>query len=276
MADDTSDDKTSDDKTSDLTDRIELEVEVMGTVAQVWEAVATGPGIGSWYVPHTVEAKTGGAMSAAFGPGPEMQVAGRVAVWEPPRRIMFDGGEGVEGLAFDWIIEPIDEATCRVRLINTGFGVEPYGDDYRKAMTNGWQLFLRTLQLHLEHFAPQAATSSLPMGMWAGPHEVAWAKMASDLGISAAPGVGSRVDIDLSSDSGAGPLKLGGTVVETGKGRIALLLDQPAAGTAFIAAEGDGDQISVSIWSYLYGEAGTAAAAADMPRWQEWLSARGV
>ena len=34
---------------------IELEVEVPGTPEEVWRAIATGPGISSWYVPHTVE-----------------------------------------------------------------------------------------------------------------------------------------------------------------------------------------------------------------------------
>ena len=77
---------------------IELEVEVVGTPEEVWQAIATGPGISSWYVPHTVEEREGGAATARFGPGPEMLIPGRVAAWEPPRRIVFDGGEGVGGM----------------------------------------------------------------------------------------------------------------------------------------------------------------------------------
>jgi hypothetical protein len=52
------------------------------------------------------------------------------------------------------------------------------------------------------------------------------------------------------------------------------VLDEPARGTAFVAVEGNGDQVSVSIWSYLYGEEGAAAAARDEPRWQRWLDDR--
>ena len=59
---------------------IRLELEVPGTIEEVWDAIATGPGITSWYVPHTVEERQGGAATASFGPGPEMQVPGRVAV----------------------------------------------------------------------------------------------------------------------------------------------------------------------------------------------------
>ena len=74
---------------------IEVEVEVPGTPEEVWRAIATGPGITSWYVPHEVEEHQGGSATASFGSGPEMQVPGRVATWEPHRRIVFDGGEGV-------------------------------------------------------------------------------------------------------------------------------------------------------------------------------------
>ena len=50
---------------------IELEVEVHGSPEEVWRAIATGPGISSWYVPHTVDEREGGAATASFGPAPE-------------------------------------------------------------------------------------------------------------------------------------------------------------------------------------------------------------
>ena len=43
---------------------IELEVEVQGTPEEVWRAIATGPGISSWYVPHVVEEREGGTAMA--------------------------------------------------------------------------------------------------------------------------------------------------------------------------------------------------------------------
>ena len=102
---------------------IELEVEVVGTPEEVWRAIATGPGISSWYVPHEVEEREGGAATASFGPGPEMQVAGRVAAWDPPRRVVFDGGDAGEGLAFEWLVEAREGGSCVVRLVNSGFAV---------------------------------------------------------------------------------------------------------------------------------------------------------
>src|SRR6478609_4825041 len=126
---------------------LELAIEVVGTPEEVWRAIATGPGISSWYVPHTVEEREGGAAMASFGPGPEMQVPGRVAAWEPPRRVVFDGGEGAGG---------------------RGFGSGDDWDGQYDGMSEGWQLFLLNLKLHLAHFRGQTATALLPTAVWAG------------------------------------------------------------------------------------------------------------
>ena len=136
-------------------------------------------------------------------------------------------------------------------------------------MTDGWRLFLFNLKLHLEHFRGQTATALLPTATWAGPREEAWATLTDQLGIPAAPAVGDR--IQASADDA--PL-LAGTVADVGSWRLALLVDQPAPGTAIIAVEGTGDEVSVSIWSYLYGADGAAAAKRDESRWAKWLSDR--
>ena len=260
------------DLTMDDEDRsIELEIEVVGTPEEVWRAIATGPGISSWYVPHTVEEREGGAAMASFGPGPEMQIPGRVAAWEPPRRVVFDGGEGAGGLAFEWLVEARDGGTCVVRLVNSGFGSGDDWDGQYDGMTDGWRLFLLNLKLHLEHFRGQTATALLPTATWAGPREEAWAALTDQLGIPAAPVVGDR--IQTSADDAP---TLAGTVVDVASWRLALLVDQPAPGTAILAVEGTGDQVSVSIWSYLYGADGAAAAKRDEPRWAKWLSDRAL
>lgn len=245
---------------------IELEIEVPGTPEEVWQAIATGPGISSWYVPHVLEEREGGTATASFGPGPEMQVDGRVAVWEPHRRIVFDGGDADAGLAFEWLIEARDGGSCVVRLINSGFGTGDDWDDQFDALHDGWQLFLRNLQLHRRHFPGQTATAMLPAATWPGPQSVAWARLVDHLGITAEPAVGDRLDITVSNGA-----RLGGRVTDVNGWNIALLLDEPAAGTAFITAEKAGDDCSVSIWSYLYGDDQTTIAERDATRWQAWL-----
>ena len=39
---------------------IQVEVEVPGTPEEVWQAIATGPGISSWFVPTRSEERAGG------------------------------------------------------------------------------------------------------------------------------------------------------------------------------------------------------------------------
>jgi uncharacterized protein YndB with AHSA1/START domain len=250
---------------------IELEIEVDGTPEEVWRAIATGPGISSWYVPHTVEERDGGAASASFGPGPEMQIAGRVAAWEPPHRVVFVGDDGGEGLAFEWLIEARAGGSCVVRLVNTGFGTGEDWDAQYDGMSEGWLLFLLNLKLHLQHFRGQTATALLPGAMWAGPRQETWAALTGALGISASPAVGDRI-VTAAHDAP----KLAGTVVDVASWRLALLVEQPAPGTAILAVEGAGEQVGVSVWSYLYGAEGEAAAKRDEPLWARWLADRAI
>jgi uncharacterized protein YndB with AHSA1/START domain len=246
---------------------IELEVEVAGTPDEVWRAIATGPGISSWYVPHTVEEREGGATTTSFGEGPEMQIAGRVVAWDPPHRVLFDGGEGVGPLAFEWLVEARDGGTCIVRLVNSGFGSGGDWDAQYDGMTEGWKLFLLNLQIHLEHFRGQVATAMLPTAMWDGTRDSAWVALTGALRLPGSATVGERVVVSA-TDAPA----LSGTVVDAAPSRMALLLDGPCPGTAILAVEGAGEQTSVSIWSYLYGPDRSVVAAGDEPRWRHWLA----
>ena len=63
---------------------VQVEVEVPGTPEQVWQAIATGPGVSSWFVPTESEERVGGAVVAHFGPG--MDSTATVTAWDPPHR----------------------------------------------------------------------------------------------------------------------------------------------------------------------------------------------
>lgn len=243
--------------------QIELEIEVPGTPEEVWRAIATGPGITSWYVPHTVEEAQGGAATASFGEAPEMQVAGRVAEWDPPNRFVMDGGDPSEGLVFEWFVEARDGGSCVVRLINSGFGQGGEWDDQYDAMHEGWLIFLSNLRLHLQHHAGDTASVGLPMTYVPVDADVAWAALAAALGLPAAAAVGDRV-----ATSGDGVPRLAGTVADIAnphgidrKNKYLLRVDEPASGTAFIGAESHGGMSGISIWTYLYGPNAESASA---------------
>ncbi len=258
---------------------LDFEIEVAGTPEQVWEAIATGPGISSWYVPHTVEEEAGGSFTSRFGPGEDMIVPGRVAVWEPPHRVRFDGGDVDEGLAFEWTVEAASGDTCTVRLVNSGFGSGEDWDAMYDGMRDGWPMFLLNLQLHARHFAGQQASAMVPTGSWSASPEDAWATLLEALGLPATVSVGDRVDTGSRvGAAGATPIPtLTGTVVDVASNRCALLLDGPAPGTAFLASErGHGPgTASVSVWCYLYGQDRDELVATHEPGWVAWLVERG-
>jgi uncharacterized protein YndB with AHSA1/START domain len=254
---------------SDTPRAIDLSIQVPGTPEEVWRAIATGPGISSWYVPHHVEEQAGGAARASFGPGPEMQVDGRVAAWEPPHRIVFDDGEGAGGLAFEWLVQARDGGSCVVRLVNTGFGDGGEWDDQYDALQEGWKLFLLNLRLHLEHFRGREAASALPVGMWPGDPQTAWDTLTGALGVPSTLAAGDRIDLD-----GGDGAHLAGTVVDVAERRLVLLLDEPAPGTGFVVAEGHGPGCGLSVWAYLYGDDRDTLAADLGAAWQRWLNAQ--
>lgn len=248
---------------------IDLSVEVVGSPEEVWQAIATGPGITSWFVPTTVEERLGGATVSTFGDDPAMAVPGRVTAWEPPRRVRFEG-DGVDaGLAFEWLVEARGGGTCVVRLVNSGFGTGEEWDAQYDGMTEGWSLFLCNLRLHRRHFPGLVATPILPGAQWPGPRAAAWSRLLRELGLGEGRREGDGIEVAV-----AGAPRLAGTVVEAAPHRLSVLLDAPAPGTAFLAAEGDGEQIAVSVWCYLYGDEARSIAERDASAWASWLAAR--
>ena len=246
---------------------IDLSVEVPGTPEQVWQAIATGPGITSWFVPHRVEEHQGGTVRMDFGPGFGEALA-RVTEWQPPHRVVFTG-EGERALAYEWLVEARDGATCLVRLVNSGFGPgEDWDADY-DGMSSGWRILLQNLRLHLTHFPGQQARAIIPTRMVRGPHDAAFAKLCAELGVSADLCAGQRF-----ATSGPGVPVAAGTVYSVQNLSAArtyfLLLDEPAPGTACLTAEGSGDIVVISFYLYLYGP----AAAALPDQWTPFFAAR--
>jgi hypothetical protein len=66
---------------------VQAEVEVIGTPEEVWKAIATGPGISSWFVPTEVEATEDGTASKVishFAPDSSMDSVSTVGVDAAP------------------------------------------------------------------------------------------------------------------------------------------------------------------------------------------------
>ena len=65
---------------------LQVEVEVPGTPEEVWQAIATGPGISSWMVPAEFEVRDGKPVAVKMNFGPGMEIRSSVTAWEPLRK----------------------------------------------------------------------------------------------------------------------------------------------------------------------------------------------
>lgn len=250
---------------------IDLSIEVPGTPEEVWRAIATGPGITSWFVPHEVEEHEGGQVTVDFG---DMgSGTATVTAWEPPHRLVIDGTDQPGGLAHEWLVEAAPAAegaggSCIVRLVNSGFGVGEEWDAQYDGMSEGWRIFLSNLRLHLTHFAGRHAQAVIPTVMCDGPNRAAWDRLCTAMGIDPDAGTGDTVR----TGEGVPPLagRIASTVDRPAATARLLVLDEPAPGTAFVTVEGDGEQVAASVYQYLYDD---EAAAIDATRtWTTWLA----
>ncbi|MET0726959.1 MAG: SRPBCC domain-containing protein [Acidimicrobiales bacterium] len=248
---------------------IELEVEVPGTPEEVWQAVATGPGITSWFIPMQVEERTGGEVTMDWGSvGSE---TADVVVWEPPHRVVFRG-RGEQALAYEWLVEAKDAGSCIVRLVNSGFGDGDDWDEQLHGMSEGWRIFMENLRLQRTSFPGREARAVIATVTVAGPGDRAWGELCAALGIPADASKGDVVSTRHPAPSMSGRIE---TVMASPAARAyLLLLDEPHPGTAFVAVEGDGDQVAGSAYLYLYDRDGVPVDDAIGSRWMSWLSER--
>jgi uncharacterized protein YndB with AHSA1/START domain len=250
---------------------VQAEVEVPGTPEEVWQAIASGPGISSWFVPTEVEEHAGGVTTSHFGPG--MDSLATITTWEPPHRFVAESRDdmGPDGptVATEWIVEAQSGGTCVVRVVHRWFTSSDAWDEQFEGHTFGWLSFFRVLRLYLEHFSGQPSAAFQLMGVAPEPKEIAWKALTTPLGLEGAT-VGERV----ASPNGAPPLA--GLVESVGQPEwpeALLRLDEPAPGIAHFVPHAMEGQIYLTLRFYLFGDQAAAAVARAKPQWQAWLNA---
>jgi uncharacterized protein YndB with AHSA1/START domain len=238
-------------------------VELDASPEQVWEAIATGPGISAWFVPHQVEERLGGAMSAQFGEG--FEVTGEVRAWEPGKRILFGATEPPEGAAdyaFEFLVEGRDGGGTVLRFVQSGFLDEGWEDEY-SSLDKGWDLFFFNLRSYLTHFAGQPVQNVMTMAFTDASAAELWPGLYRALGLSGRPAVGETVT--LRPD---GPPPVTGVVDVAGDEFLGV---RSATGLHRIGAEGEAG-CGISAYHYFYGDPVDTESLTTA--WQRWLTAR--
>ena len=252
---------------------IELEVEVPGTPEEVWEAIATGPGIAAWFVPAEVEEHEGGRLSLDIM-GRGMEEAAVVTAWNPPRRFAYEeenpfGADPSAQLATEWLVEARSGGTCAVRLVNSLFASGGEWDDQLQDLRDGWGAYMHNLRLYMTHFRGRRCSTILVTGSAPAPKSRAWTELTGALGLpDAAEGQGAAA-------RAPGAPTLAGTVERVAEGKnhreLMLRLDEPAPGVAFVFAFESLEQVYATLHAYLFGDEAPSVAAREEPRWRAWM-----
>jgi uncharacterized protein YndB with AHSA1/START domain len=250
---------------------VQVEVEVPGTPEEVWRAIATGPGISSWFVPAAFEVRDGTPVAVTLNFGPGMESRSVVTKWDPPRMFAAEGEGwgGSPGIADEWTVEARDGGVCVVRVVHSLFASTDDWDNQLEGTESGWPGFFRILRIYLTHFRGQHSA----LMQWNAPAEgtvaEAWETLTAALGLKG-------VSAGQRWTAAAGAPALSGVCEHVSQSacHALLRLDQPAPGTAALGAVNFGGQSMVTLSFYLYGDRAADTVARETPLWDAWIQER--
>ena len=249
---------------------VEVETEVPGTPEEVWQAIATGPGISAWFVPTKLEEREGGALVLDFGPGMESEAV--IKVWDPPHRFVCENkggmGPGSPTVADEWTVEAKSGGTCRVRVVHSWFASSDDWDNQYEAVEQGWPAFFRILKIYLAHFRGQPSEVIPLLAMSSESKSAVWNRLLGSLGFSRLA-EGQRVETAHGAPRLAGIVE---RVVDKEPEELFLRLEEPTSGVAHFFPVVMGGQVCLSVRLYLYGAQARAVAAREAPVWQAWIN----
>jgi uncharacterized protein YndB with AHSA1/START domain len=254
--------------TPDVAHRLELEFDVPGTPEQVWDAIATGAGLGSWFIETEVEEHVGGVIR--FLMGEEGESVGTVTGWDPPHRFAIVEPDwaalgdhedaSVTPLASEFIVEARSGGSCVVRVVSSAFGTgAEWEREFFTEMERGWLPFFDNLRLYLAHFPGRHATTL---------------RTSADL-------VGTTADVLGAVRTALGVTTVGDPVEQHG---LTGVLER-AGDTAIVVRLTGGDDGYLMFWShelkdersrvgmegYLFWPDAATYVERSRPAWTDWL-----
>lgn len=235
------------------------EIVVDASPEEVWNAIATGPGIDSWFMgKNDVEPREGGAATTAVGD--LFTMTSTVTAYDAPRRYATrgEGGPMESFHAFEFLVEARGQGATAVRFVHSGvLGGDNWESEY-DALRKGDPMYLGTLGVYLEHFRGHVAT---PVIAWA-PHQddedAIWDAWKRGLSLSGDPKPGTPAAYTL---EGRAPVQ---GVVEGVQYPNFLSVRTDDAIMKFVGRGGDG-----WVGHHVFAQIDRAATTAA---WQDWLN----
>lgn len=251
---------------------IDFEVELPGTPEEIWQALATGPGISAWFVPTTFEEVDGKPVAANLDFGGGMVFRHDVKVWNAPTLFVREGPGWVPGsppIAAEFHIEARAGGVCVVRVVQSLFASTDDWDAQLIGSEEGWPEIIRILRLYLAHFRGQRSAIAKIMSPVSGTAAEAWTTLTTALGLD-------RVREGDRWTAPAGGPALGGVVEYTSDAPFGALvrLDTPGPGICALGTIAFGDTVMAGLTFYWYGDAATATVERVTPQWDAWMQQR--
>ncbi|MFD7644486.1 SRPBCC domain-containing protein [Kitasatospora sp. NPDC059795] len=172
---------------------IEQEIVLPADPEQVWEAIATGPGIESWFMGRNeVDPREGGTAAMDVGGHREEAV---ITAYEPGKRFATRTGTADDGrfMAFEYLIEGREGGSTVLRVVHSGMLGDDWQDEY-DALRRGWPFHLHTLREYLAHFPGRTGRPVFAVAQAAG--QPARAALARALSLPTAAAVGDRAHVE--------------------------------------------------------------------------------
>lgn len=174
------------------------QVELDASPEQVWEAIATDPGISSWFMgPHEIEPRVGGAMTLTIG---DLSERATITAWDPPKRFAYQGELGSAELgtegwfhAIEYLVERREGTSTVLRLVHTGALGDDWGSAYEDKTRRSWTMYLHTLGQYLTYFTGRPGTFVLVQGPPVSEGQDAWTTLTAELGLTGPVRTGDRV-----------------------------------------------------------------------------------
>ncbi len=248
---------------------VRVECEVPGTPEQVWQAIATGPGISAWFVPTTVDGKVGGETVSDFGGG--MVSKAKITAYDPPRRFAAEApgwSEGMPPVATEWTIEAQAGGTCRLRVVHSMFASSDDWDSQIEHTQDGWPSYFVVLRRYLTRFAGEACAQVQAMAMSSSSCGEAWQTLSDAMQLDEGK-PGQSISVEM-----PGGVAMSGKVQRVARSgehhTLHVAPDAPAPGTLFVGAFPCGGAMA-SLQAYFYGDRAERVAADVGPHVQKWL-----
>ncbi|MET8624048.1 SRPBCC domain-containing protein [Kitasatospora sp. NPDC004669] len=235
---------------------IELETTLPASPEEVWEAIATGAGLDSWFMGRNeLDPREGGAAVMDIGGHREAAV---ITAYEPGKRLATRTATGEDGrfMAFEYLVEGRGGGSTVLRVVHSGMLGDDWQDEY-DALRRGWPFHLNTLREYLAHFRARTAVPVFAAAPSAGrPDPEVRAALARALSLPLPVTVGARVQAEP-----AGLPSLEGEVVWADDERF----EVRSADAIHTFHHGGG---MVLMFHHLFGPVPEGVQAA----WQQWLA----